>query len=95
MPRHPAAHINVIAEEGTKDEAVLYLQKTWDELCELRAIGRRLLAADERGQGLPWQEAMADLAAALGSGNCNTPEPGLGGSDPLVPAAPEKRDSDG
>jgi prefoldin subunit 5 len=27
-----AAFINAIAEEGTKDEAVEWLQKTWDEL---------------------------------------------------------------
>lgn len=35
-PHHPAAFINVIAEEGTKEEAVRYLQETWNELCEMR-----------------------------------------------------------
>jgi hypothetical protein len=34
--KHPAAFINVIAEEGTKAEAVEWLQRTWDELCDLR-----------------------------------------------------------
>lgn len=35
--RHPAAFINAIADEGTKAEAVEWLQRTWDELCDLRA----------------------------------------------------------
>lgn len=35
-PRQPAAFINVIAEEGTKEEAVQFLQETWDELCFVR-----------------------------------------------------------
>ena len=32
-PHKPAAFINAIAEEGTKEEAVKYLQVTWNELC--------------------------------------------------------------
>lgn len=32
---HPAAFINSIAEEGTKEEAVNYLQSTWNELMNL------------------------------------------------------------
>jgi len=43
-PRTPAAFINVIAEIGTKGEAVEYLQKTWDEKCQLE---RELAAACE------------------------------------------------
>ena len=35
-PHVRAAFINAIAEEGTKAEAVEYLQKTWNENCELR-----------------------------------------------------------
>ena len=31
----------------------------------LEAIGMALLAADERGQGLPWQEAIAMLSKEL------------------------------
>lgn len=34
--KHPAAFINIIAEEGTKEEAVKYLQQTWDDLWTLR-----------------------------------------------------------
>lgn len=34
MARHPAAFINEIAESGTKDDAVKYLQVTWDDYCE-------------------------------------------------------------
>lgn len=33
---HPAAFINVIAEDGSKEEAVEQLQETWNELCEAR-----------------------------------------------------------
>jgi hypothetical protein len=36
-PHLPAAFINAIAEEGTKAEAIEYLQKTWNENCALRA----------------------------------------------------------
>lgn len=36
-PHVPAAFINAIAEEGTKDEAIHYLQKQWNENCHLRA----------------------------------------------------------
>lgn len=32
-PHVPAAFINAIAEEGTKEEAVKWLQKIWNELC--------------------------------------------------------------
>lgn len=35
-PHRPAAFINAIAEEGTKAEAVEWLQKTWNELCAIR-----------------------------------------------------------
>lgn len=35
-PRVPAAFINVIAEGGTKQEAVEYLQSTWNEVCFLK-----------------------------------------------------------
>jgi Holliday junction resolvasome RuvABC DNA-binding subunit len=32
---HPAAFINVIAEEGTKEDAVQHLQQTWNNLMNL------------------------------------------------------------
>lgn len=35
-PHVPAAFINAIAEEGTKAEAIEWLQKTWNEVCALR-----------------------------------------------------------
>lgn len=37
--KHPnvrAAFINTIAEEGTKAEAIEFLQKQWNETCALR-----------------------------------------------------------
>ena len=35
-PHVPAAFINVIAEEGTKDEAIRWLQKTWNDYCAVK-----------------------------------------------------------
>ena len=37
MSKHPAAFINAIADEGTKEEAIEWLQKIWDELCDVKA----------------------------------------------------------
>lgn len=37
-----------------------------DEIELLRKICVALIEADERGQGLPWQEAMKELYIALG-----------------------------
>ena len=34
-PHVPAAFINAIREEGTKEEACDYLQKQWNECCAL------------------------------------------------------------
>lgn len=39
-PYAPAAFINAIAEEGTKDEAVEWLQKTWNELYAVKYNGK-------------------------------------------------------
>lgn len=36
MAKHPAAFINIIADEGNKKEAVRYLQETWDELMNVQ-----------------------------------------------------------
>ncbi len=58
-PHVPAAFINAIAEEGTKAEAVEYLQKQWNETCALRAAMER--AADM----LPANAACGVLRAAL------------------------------
>lgn len=46
--RHRAAFINAIWEEGTKDEAVEWLQKTWDENCDLRSLNAELAVALEQ-----------------------------------------------
>lgn len=43
MPHYPAAFINAIAEEGTKLEAVEWLQKIWNELCEAKRENARLI----------------------------------------------------
>lgn len=37
MAKYPAAFINAISEEGTKADAILWLQQTWDKLCEAKA----------------------------------------------------------
>jgi hypothetical protein len=36
VPQHAAAFINSIGEEGNKAEAMEYLQRTWDELVNLK-----------------------------------------------------------
>lgn len=33
---HPAAFINAIADEGDMEEAIHFLQETWDELVNLK-----------------------------------------------------------
>ncbi len=45
-PHSPAAFINAIAEEGTKAEAVEWLQKTWNELCQAESRVRHLEAVN-------------------------------------------------
>ena len=37
-PHTPAAFINAIAEEGSKKEAIEWLQKTWNELAETKRL---------------------------------------------------------
>jgi hypothetical protein len=41
FPCEPAAFINAIADEGTKEEAIRWLQKIWDELCYVRRQASR------------------------------------------------------
>jgi len=36
-PHVPAAFVNALAEEGTRDELVTWLQKLWNENCALRS----------------------------------------------------------
>ena len=36
LAKHNAAFINAIAEEGTKAEAIEWLQKTWDDYVDLK-----------------------------------------------------------
>jgi hypothetical protein len=47
-PHTPAAFINVIAEEGSKKEAVEWLQKTWNERCHLERENEALRKDAER-----------------------------------------------
>lgn len=35
-PHVPAAFINALSEEGTREELIKYLQKQWNETCWLR-----------------------------------------------------------
>lgn len=42
MAKHPAAFINAISEEGTKAEAVKYLQETWDDYIDAKEEIKRL-----------------------------------------------------
>ena len=55
--KHPAAFINAIAEEGTKKEAVQWLQKIWDANCELRKeLGELQKELEELKNATKWQE---------------------------------------
>jgi hypothetical protein len=52
-PHVPAAFINAIAEEGTKAEAITWLQKQWNETCALRKALRELMKYVEYDQDYP------------------------------------------
>jgi hypothetical protein len=41
-PHCPAAFINAIHDDGTKEEAVKFLQETWNELVQARTELRRM-----------------------------------------------------
>lgn len=47
-PHTPAAFINAIAEEGSKKEAIEWLQKTWNERCQLERENEALRKDAER-----------------------------------------------
>ena len=51
-PHVPAAFINAIADEGTKKEAIEWLQKTWNEACWLRSALRAARQDAGGGQGV-------------------------------------------
>jgi len=48
MTHHPAAFINAISEEGTKAEAVSFLQEIWNDYCDLQEALIRLKFVDQR-----------------------------------------------
>lgn len=56
-----AAFINALAEEGTKAEAISFLQKEWDENCILRAALREILGLTGR-HDLPDAQKIAAMA---------------------------------
>jgi hypothetical protein len=71
FPHVPAAFINAIADEGTKAEAVDWLQKTWNERCALAAQVRKLQerleitqAHDGNGNVVPFPEGAPDGISA-------------------------------
>ena len=51
-PTRPAAFINALYEEGTKSEAIQFLQETWNELCYVKD---QLRDAEERISNLNHQ----------------------------------------
>jgi len=64
-PHTPAAFINAIAEEGSKKEAVEWLQKTWNERCHLERENEALRKDAERYRWLrqmdrcqPWNDLL-------------------------------------
>lgn len=69
-PRVPAAFINAIAEEGTKVEAINWLQKEWNENCFLR---KQLKSVEIYAEGVKsdfpetkvWMDAFLKLAGPI------------------------------
>lgn len=51
-PHVPAAFINSIADEGSKREAVEWLQRTWNELCALRGAVKYADECLRYGEGI-------------------------------------------
>src|SRR3990167_5177071 len=64
-PHVPAAFINAIAEEGTKAEAIEWLQKQWNETCALLAVLHRIANIRHDAAGEPEEEATVIAADAL------------------------------
>ena len=66
-PHYQAAFINAIAEEGTKQEAIAWLQQIWNERCqlerELAAAVKRI--ADKHKTNLRWIERVDQAETAL------------------------------
>lgn len=92
-PHVPAAFINAIAEEGTKAEAIEWLQKTWNELCRAESELRALRHDMERAQ----HNHAADLACAGSEIPCCGETPCQWGDHPCerkkVPASPSDKHS--
>lgn len=66
-PHVQAAFINAIADEGTKAEAIEWLQKTWNELCQVRdalAVAERKRDEAKRERDYYWK-VMCDRTDAL------------------------------
>lgn len=57
-PHVPAAFINVLHEEGTRDELIYHLQITWNELCqakrELSLAQSRLAEVEKDAERYRW-----------------------------------------
>jgi len=47
-PHVQAAFINALAEEGTKEEVIFWLQKTWNERCALADALREITKIEAR-----------------------------------------------
>lgn len=76
-PHVPAAFINAIAEEGTKADAIEFLQREWNEARALRAALEDIADGKGRFSTDPFQHAkntiedMKALAKAALAGECN------------------------
>lgn len=68
--KHPAAFINVIADEGDKAEALEWLQRTWDELQDLRKDMDKALANHSADLSAPCCDGPAKLGPGWHSPHC-------------------------
>src|ERR1700739_371186 len=57
-PHVPAAFINALAEEGTREELVKYLQQTWNELCQARSSVPQERRCQKCGRATKGEEAL-------------------------------------
>jgi len=64
FPHHPAAFINAIREDGTKDEACEWLQKIWNERCSIAAERDALKAKQEQARADALREAVKKIRNA-------------------------------
>lgn len=68
MAKHPSSVVNTIHESGSKAEAVEWLQKFWDELCDAREA-LKLIADGDNDPRKVAREALSPVSIRDREGN--------------------------